>query len=133
LHAVRVQLHWLSFHACLKHDAKVKAPSAPAVSTPHACAAGTTSVLATLGLSTDAGGWLGVGVPSTPGHMLGATAFIVKACATCPFGGCCGQDWGEVWAGRWEAGDAYTAALEEQFFLFTGRRPVCQHDVGLTF
>lgn len=43
----------------------------------------------TIGLDAGAGdGWASIGLPQTPGRMIGADALIVSSCASCPTGSC---------------------------------------------
>ena len=44
----------------------------------------------TWGMSAGAGGYVAVGLPSTPGQMVGAVAFALQDCPTCDSGGCKG-------------------------------------------
>lgn len=47
---------------------------------------GTSQKVLKLGLRAPAGGWVGVGFPASPGHMLGSTAMILKTCTSCTSG-----------------------------------------------
>jgi hypothetical protein len=46
----------------------------------------TSTVLLGLRASTGGSQWVAVGFPASPSRMLGATAFVLKACPTCPSG-----------------------------------------------